>query len=152
MSRVFFWLSDQQEVISVRAFYERDLETPFRRLKNAFVHRLILSFGTENLPVLYYLRGNANDLQCRVSVLRIYNSVGIDYALVDFLGAHLKPQVYERPTVREFREDYAMLFANDALRGSVKHLVYEVSKQESTPNSGGSGQPNHGIFCKISLE
>lgn len=79
-----------------------------------------------NLPFLNYLRANADELQCRVIALNMATDV-IDYALVDFLGVHLQPQVYETSALLVYREDFVMLFARGALRRSVKHLEYRVS-------------------------
>lgn len=107
----------------------------FDRLNNAFVHRLTLSFCQENLHLLHYLRANANVLKCEVGLLSIGDtSKAIDYALVDFLGAHLKPSTYETLMFHGLREDYAMFFARDAWRGNVKHLTYIVSQY---PTNGG---------------
>lgn len=77
------------------------------------------------------MRANASELQCQIRALNTKDSpAGIDYALVDFLGFHLKPQVYEASigAAPARSNEYAMLFTRNALRGSVKHLVYEVSK------------------------
>lgn len=107
---------------------EQDLETIFHRVKKAFVHRLWLSFDQEHAPLLQRLRENTDDLQCRIRVLHIGNAwVAIDYALVDFLGAHLKPLIYETSIEHEFSEDYSLLFRHNALRGNLKHLEFEVS-------------------------
>lgn len=66
-------------------------------------------------------------MQCRLGVLHVMDPQEvIDYALVDFIGVHLKPQGYELSS-DTVDEDYVMLFNQDALRGSVKHLSYEVS-------------------------
>lgn len=115
----------------VGASGEEDLQMIFRRVNNAFVHRLALSFRSENLPFLYHLRANSNDLQCRVKALHIENvdnAAEIDYTLVGFLGVHLKPRVYEMSTwAASVKEAFVTLFANNAFGGNMKHLVYEVS-------------------------
>ncbi|KAH7721301.1 hypothetical protein AAVH_11151, partial [Aphelenchoides avenae] len=75
----------------------------------------------------------ADDLQCQIRVLRVTdvveedgNKVALDYALVDFLGVHLKPQLYEATTNEE---GHAMLFAQRALRDVVSHLVYDLDEE-----------------------
>ncbi|KAH7691414.1 hypothetical protein AAVH_40070 [Aphelenchoides avenae] len=50
----------------------------------------------------------------------------IDYAVLDFVGAHLKPQVYET-TILDI-PDYVMLFSYKALCGHIKHLEYDGRK------------------------
>ncbi|KAH7699674.1 hypothetical protein AAVH_33221, partial [Aphelenchoides avenae] len=77
-----------------------------------------------NLSIFNHLRANANDLQCRIQVLRVDSAAaeGIDYGMVDFVGVHLKPWIYATSVADH--EDYAMLFTHNALRGSIKHLVY----------------------------
>lgn len=110
---------------------EKELETFFHRVNNDFIRRLSLSFDHVSLPLLQGLRQNASNLQCHVITLHIGDtSEAIDNALVDFVGDHLKPQVYELSTDvdTEFSENHAMLFTHDALRGNVAHLVYTVSK------------------------
>lgn len=105
------------------------MEIVFRRVNNAFVRRLTLSFDRAHLPPLNHLRANAKKLQCHIRALRIESTeAAIDYALVDFLGAHLKPQAYEVSKTGELRENHVKLFKHDALRDKVKHLVYEASK------------------------
>ncbi|KAH7714037.1 hypothetical protein AAVH_18610 [Aphelenchoides avenae] len=106
---------------------EAYIDMLFGRVNNSYIHRLTLSFRPENRLRLYHLRSHANHLQCQVRALRIdATAERIDYGLVDFLGVHLEPQVFETSMTREFREDYAMLFACNALRGNVKHLAYEL--------------------------
>ncbi|KAH7712433.1 hypothetical protein AAVH_20237, partial [Aphelenchoides avenae] len=129
---VYIRLLDGSEAIMVVAPGEQDgeheLDMLFHRVSNAFIYRLSLSFLRVDLPLPYYLRAHANDLHCRVRTLHIKNAaVAIDYALVDFLGACLKPQVYETSPVgsTSFHKRYAMLFTNDTLRRSVSHVVYE---------------------------
>lgn len=81
----------------------------FHFINNSFVHRLTLSFREKDRHLPYYMRENVDDLQCHIGALHIENSVydrescmavndngeaeGIDYALADFLGEHLKPTV-----------------------------------------------------------
>ncbi|KAH7712783.1 hypothetical protein AAVH_19857, partial [Aphelenchoides avenae] len=104
---------------------DEDVEVLFHCVNNAFIYRLTLDFRPENLPFFAYLRANANELQCQVGALIIICfEAGIDYALIDFVGVHLKPQVYKMSMANEFREDYAMLIAHNALRGSVTQLDY----------------------------
>ncbi|KAH7712431.1 hypothetical protein AAVH_20235, partial [Aphelenchoides avenae] len=99
------------------------MEIVFRRVNNAFVRRLTLSFDRAHLPPLNHLRANAKKLQCHIRALRIESTeAAIDYALVDFLGAHLKPQAYEVSKTGELRENHVKLFKHDALRDKVKHL------------------------------
>lgn len=43
----------------------------FRRVNNAFIHQLRISFCPENLPVPQYLRANAGKLHCQIGVLII---------------------------------------------------------------------------------
>lgn len=105
---------------------EQDLEAVFHRFSNAFIRRLTLDFVLEDLPLPYYLRANANDLQCEISVLRVGATSGIDYALADFLGLHLKPETFEVWSDNELSDDTALLFKRDAYRGNIKHVVYEV--------------------------
>lgn len=108
---------------------EQELETLFHRVNNAFIRRLSLRFDRGDLPIPYYLRANGDGLQCEVKHLVVQASEEqIAYALVDFLGTHIKPRVCEIWGDTELIEDYTMLFTRDALRGSVKHLVYLVSK------------------------
>lgn len=103
-------------------------EELFRRVKNAFVHRLTVDFRATSLPLLHHLRTNADDLQCQIGALHIAASEeGVDYALVDFLGARLKPRVFETSMDGGGQEDYAMLLAHNALRGNIKHLEYHAS-------------------------
>lgn len=113
---------------------EHDLDALFYRVNNTFIHRLRLSFSPGNLPFPGYLRASANDLQCRIGILSIHGSVEkIDDALVHFLGAHLKPKVYETWIVGQLREDYTMLFTHDALRGGLTDIVYKVAAQYFLP-------------------
>lgn len=77
------------------------------------------------------MQANANGLQCQVGALHVVQSGGaIDYALVDFLGGHLKPQVYVALMTGELSEDYVMFFKHSGLRSNIADLVYEV--KEST--------------------
>ncbi|KAH7673225.1 hypothetical protein AAVH_42295, partial [Aphelenchoides avenae] len=110
---------------------EEELEMFFHFANNAFIYRLTPSFRPENLPFPYYLRANVKNLQCQVGALHIVKATEevIDYALVDFLGSHLKPRIYETSIAGELPEDYAMLFAHKALRGNLTHLLYEVGKR-----------------------
>ncbi|KAH7711667.1 hypothetical protein AAVH_21024, partial [Aphelenchoides avenae] len=97
----------------------------FLHANNAFVHRLALSFDRERLLPLYYLHANASELQCHIGALFVEASdEEIDFALVDFLGICLKPQVYEASTDGELCEEQAMLFTRNALRQHITHLVY----------------------------
>lgn len=106
-----------------------DLETLFHRVKNAFIHRLEFNFLQENVHHLHYLRSKADNLHCRIGSLRIQGSaVEIDYDVVDFLGVHLKPQIYAISMLGQLREEYVTLFAHTAMRASVKHLAYEVGE------------------------
>lgn len=101
---------DGDRVVNPR---EHELETLMHRVNNAFIHRLGFSFMLDDLHLPYYLRANANDLQCRVGVLNIHaEEAKIDYALVDFLGVYLEPHVYKMSTVGEPREDHIMLFTH----------------------------------------
>lgn len=112
------------------------VEEFFHCINNCFVDRLTLSFRPNTHPFLYYLRARANDLQCHIRALHLEyfiweNDVReeeIDYALVDFLGVHLKPNVFEMSAHYECCEDNAMLFTHGALRENVKHLAYKVSE------------------------
>lgn len=75
------------DMIHVTAPGEQELETIFYRVNNAFVHRLALSFLREDIPVPYYLRANANELQCQIGVLCTEETYeAVDYTLVDFLA------------------------------------------------------------------
>lgn len=107
-------------------------EMLFRHVNNAFVGQLTLQFREKHLRFPYALWGNAKDLQCQVGVLRLMRlDEPIDYGLIEFLGSRLKPQTLETwlQGVREDAEDdYATLFAHNALRGHVTHLVYRVGK------------------------
>lgn len=106
---------------------EQDREELFHRINNAFVRRLTLSFYRAELLYLDYLRANANNLQCQIRRLHIEDSgKDIDYALLDFLGVHLKPQIYEATILFAHREDIIMLFTRTALRDTVRHVVYWV--------------------------
>lgn len=115
---------------------EQALETLVRRINNAYIHRLTLSFHRMDLPLPYYLRANADRLRYHVRALSIDDTVeveayggkvGIDSALVDFLGSRLKPQIF-LASMWTLREEYAMIFKHDALRSSVRRLEYEASK------------------------
>lgn len=116
--------------IKVVATTEKRLKMLFHRFNNAFIHRLELSFRPQDLVLPYYLQAKADELQCQVRVLCISDEAArIDYVLIDFLGTRLKPQVYETwSSSRGCHEDYVMLFMHKALRGTVKNLVYDVSK------------------------
>lgn len=108
---------------------EQDLETLYRRVNNAFVDRLELSFHPEDSILLYHLRASASHLQCQIGALRVQaKSVEIDYLLVDFVGVHLKPKAYEMSVWSEDDiEEYERLYTHNALRGNVTHLAYDVS-------------------------
>lgn len=107
---------------------EDDVDMLFHRVDNAYVYRWTISFRRVDLWRLYRLREKANDLQCQIEILRILDITdAIDYALVDFLGVHLKPRVYNLSTSGQLRQDYATLFKHDSLRGNLKHLHYNVS-------------------------
>lgn len=83
---------------------EQELETIFRHVSNTFVHHLELDFHRKDLSFPYYLRSRANDLHCQIMTLHVEESEeGIDYALVDFLGVHLQPQIYRRRRGRQAR-------------------------------------------------
>lgn len=113
---------------STLATGEQDPEMLYHRINNAFIERLALSFRQRALCHLKYLRANAEDIQCKIGTLRIDGcAAAVDYALIDFLGGHLKPKIYETWMYDLLRRDYATLFAHNALRGKVTHLVYEVS-------------------------
>ncbi|KAH7691401.1 hypothetical protein AAVH_40084, partial [Aphelenchoides avenae] len=90
---------NDDDMIIVVASDEQDLQELFRLVNNAFIQE------------------EAEEHQ-------FGRAVGIDYALVDFLGVQLKPQTYEISTVFDLHEDCAVLFTHDALRDRVKHLVY----------------------------
>ncbi|KAH7714033.1 hypothetical protein AAVH_18606 [Aphelenchoides avenae] len=114
--------------IDVPASSEQDLEKLFHRVNNAFIRVLEFSFCPEDLAPLNYLRTKVGELQCQIRSLRIRASTAeIDYAVVDFLGVHLKPQVYHFSTYRpRFEEASAMLFARNSLRDCVAHLEYNM--------------------------
>lgn len=122
----------REERNNARVPAQRNEEMLFRRVNNAYIRRLAFDFHPANLRFLHYLRANAGGLQCQIQTLRISgSSADIDYALVDFLGANLKPQVYEGVASRwgyDLRDDYVMLFTCNALRRNVKRLAYDVSK------------------------
>lgn len=114
---------------------ERDLDVLFHRFNNAFIQELSLRFDGESLRLPYYLKARANDLQCLIRSLHVgATEHGIDYGVVDFVGAHLKPEIYETKMVDRnlpdydsvLTQDYIMLFSRNALRGNVTHLEYEV--------------------------
>lgn len=104
----------------------------FHRVNNAFINRLEFDFFHEYLERLCHALAKADSLQCSIGALLIEASrdVTIDYALIEFLGG-LKPHTYETSMVGVLREDYVMLFKNDALRDSVSHVQYEVSNLRS---------------------
>ncbi|KAH7716288.1 hypothetical protein AAVH_16287 [Aphelenchoides avenae] len=105
---------------------ERNFETLFHRVNNAFIHQLTLNFFRECLRLPYYLLANSTELQCKIRTLQVDAlDNDIDYALVDFIGVHLKPQVYEAWVDVGTNEEYVMLFARNAVRGNVKYLEYE---------------------------
>lgn len=107
----------------------QNLEMVFRRVDNAFIHRLELTFEPANRALFRSLSANTDELQCHVGTFYPFLAhVQIDYVLVDFLCNLLKPQTYETEMAVERREDYAMLFTRAALRGSIKHLEYKVSQ------------------------
>lgn len=117
---------------------EHGLEMLFRRVSNAFIGQLRMSFRRNDPPLLYHLKANADNLQCQIRSLQVEvdddERASIDYALVGFLGVHLRPQVYDVSTWdASCEEDYAKLFAHNALRDSVKHVKYEVSQ---SPTNG----------------
>lgn len=108
---------------------DRILENVFRCINNAFIDRLEISFHRRALPLPYYVRANAEHLQCKILTLCVSGlPARIDYALFDFLAVHLNPQVYEM-SLRTWiwSADYAMYFAHDAFHGNVRHVVCEVS-------------------------
>lgn len=57
------------DVITVVAPRERELEVLCRQVNNAFIRRLALDFRLEDLSLPYYLRANSDDLRCRVRTL-----------------------------------------------------------------------------------
>lgn len=123
---------DQSDNNKVSMPGEWDLEMLFHQINNAFINSLSVSFLPEDRLLPFYLRANADVLHCKVGVLHVNGlpegkADDIDYALIDFLGVSLKPQAYETSMTGELREDYAMLFTYDALRGNVKHVAYWVS-------------------------
>lgn len=125
----FLQLVEGDDGINVEATTEADLETFFHRVNNAFIHELEFGgFCQESHRRLCRFLATANSLQCQIGALRIeVSKEGIDYALIEFLGVHLKPHTYEVSMIGKLREDYVMLFTHEALRGSVRHLVCEVS-------------------------
>lgn len=114
-------LDDEEEDEAEEEMGEQELQMRLNRVNNAFVRQLTLSFRLEDLALLRYLRANAGNMQCRIGTVRLDGQK----AAVDFLGVHLKPQIC-KTGLFEHREDYAMLIAHNALRGNVKHFVYEV--------------------------
>ncbi|KAH7707700.1 hypothetical protein AAVH_25055 [Aphelenchoides avenae] len=116
-----------REVNETAVWGDQAPEELLRRVKNAFVHRLTVDFREESLPILHHLRANADDLQCQAGALHIEATAdAIDYVLVDFMGAHLKPRICETSMDDYGQEEYAMLLARKALRGTVKHVEYQV--------------------------
>lgn len=66
---------------------EENREMLFHRINNAFIHRFMPSFRQDDLPLLYDLRANADDLHCQINALRIKDlEETIHYALIDFMG------------------------------------------------------------------
>ncbi|KAH7716299.1 hypothetical protein AAVH_16299 [Aphelenchoides avenae] len=108
---------------------EYGVEMIFHRVNNTFISRLEIGFRQEHLHLLYYLRSNVDDFQCEIRALRVRGTeMVIDYAVVEFLGVYLKPHVYEMWIwAASVEEEYIMLFAHNALRGNLRHLVFEVS-------------------------
>lgn len=118
---------DQHQFISASSWSEQSLQKLFHHVNNAFIGRLKLSFRADSIHVDRCLSPNASELQCRIGALHIKETqFGVDYESVGVLGVHLQPQVYEVLMNPEMREEYAMLFTHNALRGTVKHVVYEV--------------------------
>lgn len=88
----------------------------------------MLNFHRGDLRLLSYLPTKADAPQCQIRTLSIRaTEARINYTLVGFLSAHLKPQVYEIWTEGELPEDYAMLFVHGVLFGNLRHLVFKVS-------------------------
>ncbi|KAH7694712.1 hypothetical protein AAVH_38237, partial [Aphelenchoides avenae] len=115
------------DMVYVTAPGEQDVEMLFRRMNNAFIERLTLRFCRENIRLPRYLRSNADDFQCRNRTFHVMDSdEKIDYSLVDWLAVRLKPRICEAFIWSASRvDDYALLFAQSALRGSVTHLEYK---------------------------
>lgn len=110
---------------------EEHNETLFRLANNAFVHRLTFEIEYDYIHLPYALKANATQLQCQVEIVRLERiNDEIDYDLIAFLGADLKPKSWETCLEDDphREEEFAMLFAHNALRGRVPHLVYEVSQ------------------------
>ncbi|KAH7712426.1 hypothetical protein AAVH_20230 [Aphelenchoides avenae] len=133
--------NENYDVVALAAV-DDDLTIVLHRLDNAFIHRLMVSFLEENLRFAHYIRANASELQCQIRTLHIDGSqeeqdgraVGIDYDLLDFLGAHLKPQIYKSSIADVLREGCVMLLPHDALRSNVTHLVYEAFEMAERGN------------------
>lgn len=135
-------LTEEQLLIVRQAQSEQGLEMLVHRVSNAFISHLRMSFRRNDPPLLYRLMANVENLQCQIRCLKVDvdddEEASIDYALVDFLGVHLRPQVYEVSTwSASCEEEYAKLFAHNSLRDSVKHVDYDVSQ---SPKNG-RGQP-----------
>lgn len=121
-------MEDEYDEVSVVNPGERDLEILFRRVNYAFIRRLSLNFRRGSLVFPYYLAANASALHCQIRALRIDGTLqGIDYALVDSLGVHLKPHTYATRIEGRLREDYVMLFTHNALRSTVRHLEFDLN-------------------------
>lgn len=125
--------------LSMPSSDEHDTEAVFHRLNNAYIERLTLSFRQDDVVLLHYMRASFDLLQCRIHALHIRKpEATIDYALVDFIGSHLKPTAYEMsvepdlfPPDGQLVEEYTALYRHDAMHSNVSRLLYEVRTSDT---------------------
>lgn len=104
----------------------------FARVNNAFVETFEVSFirGLNGARFLGYLRDRTAGLQCRINVLSIADFMelpaDIDYALVDFVASHLKPQSLDAEY--DAQQSYCATFQGRAsIRSTLRHVKLCVS-------------------------
>lgn len=125
----------------VRELTEVDLGLVLALVKNAFVERLEISSrdleikNQNGARCFRHLRDHAAELQCRIKSLRLtpYDfrrpPANFDYALVDFVSCHLRPQELRVDVYNEQQAPLASLFDHPSVRSTLKHVQFHVSPE-----------------------
>lgn len=133
---------DEYSLFKATSLTQDSLGLVLDRINNAFVERLNVRFirhdddpryDSGGARFLGHLHENAGALECRIKTLcnvgLIHSRAHIDYALVDFVANHLKPQALDTIVCcNEQQTSQTMLFDHVSMRSSIKHVLFQVSK------------------------
>ncbi|KAH7714473.1 hypothetical protein AAVH_18199 [Aphelenchoides avenae] len=126
---------DHPLVLSVE--YESD--KLLRYVDNAFILRLVFADRETDLAFLRYMQEHTAALQCRIRTLHVdWSMFDFDDKLFDFIGTHLKPQVYTAelfPICRDAHiERELLLFARSSFCDKIKHVEYHLKDTLPAPS------------------